>query len=209
MKLTRQVGIPIALALLAWSSACTPDNSAIGPNDVTPYGAADREGDEDREGRHHKRRPAIDATSIFATPSCTAACHGLPPAAPHPQTQYCAQCHGDILIVDAATNTLTPILFFAPTFSQHGLLAVNPLTKTCGSCHRIPPRTGRHVPHTENLKGLCSKCHGAGYSTSSTDPSLHLNGTRNVLASIRFDPVTQTCAGACHKPKSWKGGDDD
>src|SRR5512137_1448247 len=51
----------------------------------------------------------------------------------------------------------------------------SPAATTCGTCHALPPA----APHPQNND--CSTCH-AGYTLTSVNPSLHLNGTVDVSA---------------------------
>src|SRR5512137_1517274 len=51
----------------------------------------------------------------------------------------------------------------------------SPAATTCGTCHALPPA----APHPQNND--CSTCH-TGYTISSVNPSLHLNGTVDVSA---------------------------
>jgi predicted CxxxxCH...CXXCH cytochrome family protein len=65
---------------------------------------------------------------------------------------------------------------------------VNGTQDACGTCHGRPPSTGQHDRHD----GLsCGKCH-SGYTTSSVNKTLHINGTKDENAS-------------CHCG-SWSGG---
>jgi predicted CxxxxCH...CXXCH cytochrome family protein len=50
-----------------------------------------------------------------------------------------------------------------------------PVTSTCGTCHGLPPV----APHPQNAD--CSACH-TGYTATSVNPSLHLNGKLDVSA---------------------------
>jgi len=83
-------------------------------------------------------------------------------------------------------------------------------SQTCGSCHEIPPRTGRHPSNFAFHETLgCTDCHGdvadrAG--TTITNATLHNNGANDViLAGGTWDPVKESCnAGVgCHGPAYW------
>ena len=52
-------------------------------------------------------------------------CHGLPPAAPHPQSQNCSVCHGEV--IDAARH------FIAPERHVNGVVDY-----TAGDCKQLP-----------------------------------------------------------------------
>jgi hypothetical protein len=78
----------------------------------------------------------------------------------------------------------------------------------CGSCHAIPPASGRHAKHA---RYACSNCHGVGYSSTSVVASTHNNRVVNVASSAGWVASTQLCSNGCHGRKSWNGsgGDDD
>lgn len=84
----------------------------------------------------------------------------------------------------AATNAATP-----------------PPAPACGSCHAIPPALGEHAFHAG--QGIdCATCHGAGYSSTTTNAATHLNGVKNVSLSV-WNPATRSCATYCHGAKPW------
>jgi predicted CxxxxCH...CXXCH cytochrome family protein len=75
-------------------------------------------------------------------------------------------------------------------------------TVTCGSCHTTPPSSGHHGKHTD-LE--CGDCHGAGYaylSTTTVNPTLHLNGVTDTAGPkiTSYNATTKSCttASACH-----------
>jgi len=75
---------------------------------------------------------------------------------------------------------------------------------TCGSCHSNNPTTNRHPaasgsPH-RNVS--CTACHGTGYSTSTVNATLHVNGTKDLSASSGWDPSARSCAASCHGGES-------
>ena len=68
----------------------------------------------------------------------------------------------------------------------------------CGTCHGLPPQTGEHQTHVS--AGIrCDQCHGPFLT------STHVNGVVDV-ALPAWNAQSQTCAAACHEPRSWKGG---
>lgn len=73
-------------------------------------------------------------------------------------------------------------------------------TIACNSCHEIAPATGRHALHAGQSVG-CGSCH-TGYTSTSVNKTLHVNGVKNVAAF--FDTTTRTCGG-CHAvgSESW------
>jgi predicted CxxxxCH...CXXCH cytochrome family protein len=83
-------------------------------------------------------------------------CHGLPPAAPHPQSKLCSSCHGDV--IDAA-GTIT-----APSLHVDGKVQVR--ATSCTQCHgsgeqSAPPRD---VAGNEALTALGVGAHEAHLS---------------------------------------------
>jgi len=74
-------------------------------------------------------------------------------------------------------------------------------TPTCGSCHGIPPSTGRHSRHSGYS---CSSCHGSGYSKTAVNTATHNNGVKNVISSTGWNASTRTCASnSCHGSENW------
>ncbi len=65
-------------------------------------------------------------------------CHGLPPAAPHPQNSDCSKCHG--AVVDANGN------FVNKSLHINGNIDTG---TACNSCHGIDPKTGGPPPDLE------------------------------------------------------------
>lgn len=80
-------------------------------------------------------------------------------------------CHGNF----TGGNTAA-----APNWTTSGTLA-------CNSCHGIPPNTPAHA----NPALACSTCHGTGYSTTTVNKTLHINGVVDV------DSSSMTCT-SCH-----------
>jgi hypothetical protein len=76
-----------------------------------------------------------------------------------------------------------------------------PPTQSCGTCHAIPPATGKHSRHTSFAS--CSTCHGSGYSTTTTNPATHQNGVKNVATTIGWNATSRSCANSCHGSRSW------
>lgn len=79
----------------------------------------------------------------------------------------------------------------------------------CGSCHGLPPASGRHqlTPHT---LVPCGACHGLGYTSSSVVAATHVDGVKTVggasSAISAWDPTPPgTCTSACHtsNPRTW------
>ena len=73
--------------------------------------------------------------------------------------------------------------------------------QSCNQCHGVPPDSGEHREHTEYA---CSRCHGAGYSKTTTGPT-HMSGVVDVPYAF-YDRATLTCGrgtGSCHGSEHW------
>ncbi len=74
--------------------------------------------------------------------------------------------------------------------------------QSCNQCHGVPPSSGEHFEHSEYA---CSRCHGAGYSTTTTNAATHMNGVADVPYSM-YDRTTHSCGhgtGSCHGSERW------
>jgi predicted CxxxxCH...CXXCH cytochrome family protein len=70
----------------------------------------------------------------------------------------------------------------------------------CGSCHGLPPATGRHAEHVGVQTGgnpvTCNTCHGpVGNPT-------HVNGVKDLVITS-WNAEFRTCARACHDARAW------
>jgi predicted CxxxxCH...CXXCH cytochrome family protein len=75
-----------------------------------------------------------------------------------------------------------------------------PGAAACGSCHTLPPPSGRHPEHA--AAGIrCDQCHGPFVQAT------HVNGIVDVPLQV-YDRRFQTCAQACHTPRAWPGEGD-
>jgi hypothetical protein len=77
---------------------------------------------------------------------------------------------------------------------------VPPPTTSCGSCHAIPPSTGKHSKHASRS---CSTCHGTGYSSTTVSSATHNDGVKNVATTIGWNATSRSCSNSCHGTKSW------
>ena len=153
-----------------------------------------------------------------ASLSCTS-CHAVPPGtgdhANHNSRFSCSGCHGtgySATTVNVATHrngikdlaagagwngtsrTCTNACHTTASWSSTAALA-------CGSCHAIPPATGRHSKHKSRY--TCSTCHGAGYSTTAVNAATHRNGTKEVVATTGWNGTTRSCTNSCHGRETW------
>lgn len=143
-------------------------------------------------------------------------CHGLPPPLPHPQTETCHACHGDVVKSDRT--------FAAPELHVDGV--VQKKDAACNSCHGsddsgVPPRSldggttrdnpgvGAHAQHLTTSANtrpvLCTECHVVPAQVSSPG---HMNGGRaevifsgaalGRLDAGSYSTATLTCTAWCH-----------
>ena len=169
---------------------------------------------------------AIGTALAAVTPAPT------PPPTPTPVTDgatlyasSCAGCHGALASsaktgatasrIQTAINNNIGLMGSLSTLSSTqvaaigtALAAVTPSptptpSPACGSCHAIPPATGRHSKHL-NEKIACATCHGTGYSATSVNAATHNNGVKNVdTAKTGWNASKRTCSNSCHGTESW------
>ncbi|MBX3207695.1 MAG: hypothetical protein KF764_21780 [Labilithrix sp.] len=96
-------------------------------------------------------------------------------------------CHGSFVGGAAATTTWTGAAM------------------TCTSCHAGPPNTGDHRRADHN--GIpCGTCHGTGYSATTVNRALHINGVKNAGgpgSNIQYNAATRACTPMCHGTEIW------
>ncbi len=138
-----------------------------------------------------------DSRAVWTRPRTTedacGSCHALPPALPHPQTEDCSLCHGEV--IDHERH------FTAPELHVDGRLQARELD--CSSCHGsaespAPPPdlagntapsaqgVGAHMAHLETQSArvlACDECHLLPPETS---PLSHVDGSP---ASVTFSGV--------------------
>ena len=145
-------------------------------------------------------------------------CHGLPPSAPHPQSDQCFGCHGDVIGKGGR--------FVAPERHVDGTADV--ATGTCTSCHGTgndpaPPvdtrgnvvTTARGVGahqahlHTERARPVvCDECHrvpaqvlAPGHADGTADVVFSAVATASGHDGAHFDAAAATCTEThCHGP---------
>ena len=72
--------------------------------------------------------------------------------------------------------------------------------QSCNQCHGVPPRSGEHFEHSEYA---CSRCHGTGYSTTTTNAATHMNSVADVPFAF-YNRTTRTCSSTgCHGSEQW------
>ena len=101
------------------------------------------------------------AEAVWTEPRASAAacgtCHGLPPALPHPQSQRCAACHGQVLDSDRH--------FLAPELHVDGVVQTS--QSACTTCHGSGDDP---APPSDTLGNQSSAAIGVGAH------QVHLNG---------------------------------
>lgn len=136
---------------------------------------------------------------------------------------YCAGCHGALAASSLAGTTASRIqnaisnnrggMGYLSSLSGAQLEALAAVlssvtetpaaTQACGSCHAIPPPSGKHSKHTSERIG-CVTCHGSGYSTTTFNAATHDNGTINIdTTTTKWNSVLKSCANACHSKETW------
>ena len=75
----------------------------------------------------------------------------------------------------------------------------------CGTCHGLAPSTGQHG-RSNHVSAGCGACH-SGYSKTSINAALHVNGVKNVGGSgtkiNTWNATSRSCAPSCHGSESW------
>ncbi|MBI4817592.1 MAG: CxxxxCH/CxxCH domain-containing protein [Deltaproteobacteria bacterium] len=164
-------------------------------------------------------RPAPSWTKVDGTEAACGSCHGLPPPAPHPDSEACLLCHGP---------TAGPALTIAnPATHVDGTLQVT--DGQCASCHGsgsqpAPPKdlTGRsdpnlptigaHRTHVEGPSGIsrpvaCTECHlvparleSPGHVDTEAPAELTFGPlASNASATPAFEAMSATCSSVyCH-----------
>lgn len=140
---------------------------------------------------HKKPSNALDPGHIDGSPAEVVSEHGWDRKAATCTSSY---CHGNFTGGNSQNH---------PVWTKEG-------QAECGSCHELPPKTGRHpsVFSKHAFMGKnCSNCHNGLANDGATqvlNPAKHINGQKDVsLKSGTYDPATKTCDPACHGPKQW------
>lgn len=151
---------------------------------------------------------SVASTQASATTSAPVVLDGLAL-----YNQYCYGCHGTAKMGKTAAATQGAI-----TANTGGMGSLSSLTAdqiaaiatttapvvtpppACGSCHAIPPATGRHPKHT--FTG-CATCHGTGYSSTTVNSATHANGVKDVGGTSGWNAATRTCSNSCHGSRAW------
>lgn len=174
-------------------------------------------------------RQAIVDVLIVTTPTPTPTPVPTPTPTPAPAdgaTLYgtnCAGCHGPLASSGkagaTATRTQTAIngnvggMGYLSTLTATQVQAITTALATvtpsptpapapaCGSCHALPPSTGKHAFHSN--RATCATCHGTGYSTTAVNAATHNNGVKNLTTTIGWNTTSRSCSNSCHGSKRW------
>ena len=82
---------------------------------------------------------------------------------------------------------------------------VNGTQDACGTCHGLPPSSGRHGQSEHRVS--CGYCHASGYSSTTVSAALHVDGKLEVQGTrIRtWNATTKACQPTCHGTETWSG----
>lgn len=141
---------------------------------------------------HQKPSSALDAGHIDGSPAEVLAALGWNRDTATCSTGY---CHGNFTGGNSGNH---------PIWTKTG-------QAPCGSCHNLPPSTGRHptVFAKHSFMGQdCTNCHNGIVNNGATqilNPALHVNGQKDVSLKSggTWNPTTKTCDPACHGAKQW------
>jgi mono/diheme cytochrome c family protein len=160
----------------------------------------------------------LQAIASALTPAATP-----PPPVTDGATLYstnCASCHGALAVsakggssaatIQTAINnnaggvmgSLTSLTSSQVSAIAAVLAGVTAQPAACGSCHAIPPATGKHAKHTSQQIG-CATCHGSGYSPTTVNAATHNNGVKNLTTTIGWNMTNRSCSNSCHGSRSW------
>lgn len=168
-------------------------------------------------------RKATHVNGISDFPSGCNSCHDAPPNSGGHYDHLadgvaCDRCHAGYTITSAnptlhrnAVQDVTlagwdPARRTCSSIACHGSeywgRTGDAARQSCNQCHGVPPRSGEHFQHSEYS---CSRCHGTGYSTTTTNSATHMSGVVDVPYAF-YDRATLSCssaAGACHGSQRW------
>jgi len=148
--------------------------------------------------------PAVDGAALYAA-NC-AGCHGAL-AASAKKGATAAQIQVRMFTTPYASRTLTAAEVQAVADALAGTAPTTatpppPATAACGSCHAIPPSSGKHSKHAGQNIG-CATCHGSGYSTTTVNAATHNNGVKNLVTTTGWNSTSRSCSNSCHGSKAW------
>lgn len=195
-----------AAAPLAGESGCSSCHS--GPGEAPPF--------RDQTGSTDPARLTVGAHDAHLHPTVTAPlacaeCHTTPRAVADPG--HLDESPGDLSFGTLARTGGASPTYTTPTCStvychgtfpggnaQEKLWVGGAAKAVCGSCHDLPPPTGRHELHEgRSFEGegiTCATCHGP------TVAATHVNGIRDVVLEV-WDAQFGACAQACHQARNW------
>jgi hypothetical protein len=137
------------------------------------------------------------------TPVLSQACTYVPPAPPT-CTSFTYSAWGACQSNNTQTRTLltsSPAGCTGGTPSLSQACTYVPPAPVCGSCHAIPPSSGRHSRHSFTS---CATCHGTGYSSTTTNAATHMNGAVNIISTLNYNATTGSCGSpGCHGSRTW------
>jgi predicted CxxxxCH...CXXCH cytochrome family protein len=121
----------------------------------------------------------INGTVDMEISSCSA-CHGFPPAAPHPQDTACHLCHGGTVSPDGSIDADGGL-------HQDGAIQWAAGAGSCDKCHGAPPA----APHVQD--DGCAACHAG----SVDEDGAIVGGGSHYDGDVQWAPTLASC-GKCH-----------
>jgi len=172
----------------------------------------------------HQRHVNPPATGANANPLACRNCHAtpLPADVSHVNGQPVPVPFGGIALTgNITTAAFNPTTLTCSATYCHGNFtggvgasaSVAPVwtggAMTCTSCHAAPPATGEHGRSNHRNAG-CGACH-SGYSATAANPSLHVNGVKDVGGAgtsintwvAGTGRCTPTSGVGCHGTQTW------
>ena len=164
-------------------------------------------------------KPVLTQSCTYTAPTTTTDGAAL-------YTQYCASCHGSLSnsskkgasasTIQIAINnvsamsslkilTSAQVQAIATALGGSTTTTPPPTIGACGSCHAIPPNTGKHVFHVNSEGVGCATCHGTGYDASkqTVNANTHQDGKVELTRKLHWDTASHSCSPGCHGTKVW------
>jgi predicted CxxxxCH...CXXCH cytochrome family protein len=171
--------------------------------------------------RRASRSPSWTETAALTCDSC----HGLPPAAPHPQMDDCSVCHGDVIASDRTVvaaerhvDGTVDVRFDAGCTSCHGGDNPAPPRAVAGQTQTSYPGVGAHQTHvlgTERSRAVpCGECHAvpqqaldAGHIDTFAPAEVVFSGAAAAFEATPSYTQGQCSNTACHGARFTRGHD--
>lgn len=151
------------------------------------------------------------ASALMASPLACAQCHVVPTSTSHSNGK--TDVTFGALAKTGGVNPAWSATGCAATYCHGnfpgGATAAVPAwtgaAMTCTSCHEAPPQTGDHRRGDHNVP--CSDCHGTGFTATTVNKALHLNGAKNAGGPgskiTTWNAANRSCTPTCHGTETW------